>query len=238
MRNLADTLPLVTLVASLIVIGLVALAPAVWGLIDVTRTPEATWVGAGRSKARWIVVFALGLWAWFVGLIALVVYLRRVRPRLREAQTAAGLTFPPAVTPRLKRVVIGLTGGYVVLSALGLWAYATHPHEEPFDPALARQANSICASTQAEVGSPPSYPPVPPSNSGRSEWIRLPMPTSGWNSGSALSAHLASTSALTTGLRRCSSSTSSAIGTPTPSEPAILRSIGLPVTAQTRPMPS
>jgi hypothetical protein len=43
----------------------------------------------------------------------------------------------------------------------GFWAYATHQHTEFFDSALASRANSVCASTKAELRTATPLPPSP-----------------------------------------------------------------------------
>ena len=48
-----------------------------------------------------------------------------------------------------------------VVTATGLWAYATHTHDELFDTDLASRADRVCASARAELGSPPPLPPSP-----------------------------------------------------------------------------
>ncbi|HEX8100901.1 MAG TPA: hypothetical protein VF660_11995 [Actinomycetota bacterium] len=132
----------------------VAIGPIVWGLIDVGRTPDGAWIAGGHKKNLWIVVFALGLWAWPVGLIGLVVYLMKVRPDLRRVVIEQN--YPqPRLSSGAKR---GLLVGRIAFSALWLiggWIYINHGHKEFLDAALAQRANVICAEAKADLANQP-----------------------------------------------------------------------------------
>jgi hypothetical protein len=54
-------------------------------LIDAATKPDALWERAGKSKAGWIVVLAIGLIFGCVGLVAGIIYLASVRPSLTQA---------------------------------------------------------------------------------------------------------------------------------------------------------
>ncbi len=64
----------------------------VWALIDSQSRPEAAWRQIGQSKQVWLVVLIVGLLFCLVGLVADIVYLASVRPKLEAASpTDAGL---------------------------------------------------------------------------------------------------------------------------------------------------
>jgi Protein of unknown function (DUF2516)/Family of unknown function (DUF5652) len=54
-------------------------------LIDAATKPDSVWEAAGKSKAGWIIVLAIGLIFGCVGLIAGIIYLASVRPSLTQA---------------------------------------------------------------------------------------------------------------------------------------------------------
>jgi uncharacterized membrane protein YbhN (UPF0104 family) len=64
----------------------------VWALIDSQSRPEAAWRQIGQSKQVWLVVLIVGIFFCLVGLVADIVYLASVRPKLEAASpTDAGL---------------------------------------------------------------------------------------------------------------------------------------------------
>jgi uncharacterized membrane protein YbhN (UPF0104 family) len=68
--------------------GILWLAVAVftvWALIDSQTRPEAAWRQAGQSKQLWLVLFIVGLIFCLVGLVADIVYVATVRPKLDAA---------------------------------------------------------------------------------------------------------------------------------------------------------
>lgn len=79
-----DTQTTVTLPGGFqLVIVLVFILP-IWGAIDAALIPDSRWQLADQSKVTWVLLQLLGLIAFGVGgLIAALVYLLRVRPRLR-----------------------------------------------------------------------------------------------------------------------------------------------------------
>jgi hypothetical protein len=65
---------------------------------------------------------------------------------------------PPSRAFLAKWLTVGFAS---VVTAAGIWAYATHTHEEFFDSELASRVNGVCADTYANLGSPPPLPPSP-----------------------------------------------------------------------------
>lgn len=157
--DVSDALGVGALVAVLTVVTALIIGPSIWGLIDVSRTPDAAWHSIGRKKGNWIVAFAIGIWAWFVGWPAAILYLRNVRPKLKEAMAQASL--PSRGTARSNRVLIGVGILLAALWIFGMWAYLTHDHEEFFDSDLAPRANSLCVDAQDELAALPSLPDSP-----------------------------------------------------------------------------
>src|SRR5690348_15953461 len=64
----------------IIVIGVVSTALWVWGIIDAATRPDWVFERARSSKVMWIVLIAV------LGVIAAVIYLLAVRPRLVSVQ--------------------------------------------------------------------------------------------------------------------------------------------------------
>ncbi|MPZ93143.1 MAG: DUF2516 family protein [Actinobacteria bacterium] len=158
--ELSEALSGAALVVVLSGITALVVGPSIWGLVDVSRTPDSAWNAIGRKKRNWIVAFAVGIWAWFIGLPAAILYLRNVRPDLKEAMDANEVAPGPG-TARSKRalVVVGVLVG--ALWVFGMWAYLTHGQDEFFNPELAAQANAICADAKAELGELPPLPDSP-----------------------------------------------------------------------------
>ncbi len=72
-----------------LVILLVALVPVgvtVFAIVDGAGRPEWAWQRAGQSKAVWIALEAVGIFACFLGLIMSIIYFATVRPKLVLAQ--------------------------------------------------------------------------------------------------------------------------------------------------------
>jgi hypothetical protein len=70
--------------------GLIPFALTVWALIDSQTRPDAAWLQTGQSKQVWLVLLIVGLFFCLVGLVASIVYLATVRPKL-QAATPVGL---------------------------------------------------------------------------------------------------------------------------------------------------
>jgi hypothetical protein len=62
----------------------------VWALIDSQSRPEAAWRQAGSSKQTWLVLLIVGLVFCLVGLVADIVYVASVRPKLEAASPTDG----------------------------------------------------------------------------------------------------------------------------------------------------
>ena len=158
--ELSETLGAAALVLVLAALTALVVGPSIWGLVDVSRTPDAAWAATGRKKGTWIAVFAIGLWMWFVGIPTAILYLGKVRPELRRISAAQGAT--------LARTSLGSKRLWVVVALvlsplwlLGTWAYVTHGHEEFFDKTLAERANAVCADAKDEQDGLPSLPNSP-----------------------------------------------------------------------------
>jgi hypothetical protein len=67
----------------LLVIGVGSVALWVWGLVDAATRPEWVFQRAGSNKVMWIVLIAV------LGVIAAIVYLLAVRPRLASVQQSS-----------------------------------------------------------------------------------------------------------------------------------------------------
>jgi hypothetical protein len=66
-----------------VLMHLVVWVVVIAGLIDVARRPDAAFVAAGKqSKVLWLVILAVGLLIWLVGIIGAIVYFVDVRPAL------------------------------------------------------------------------------------------------------------------------------------------------------------
>ena len=62
----------------------------IWALIDSQSRPDAAWRQIGQSKQTWLIVLIVGLFFCLVGLIADIVYLASVRPKLEAASPTGG----------------------------------------------------------------------------------------------------------------------------------------------------
>jgi len=123
-----------------------SIAPSIWGLLEVSRIPETAWAAIGRRKSNWVIVFALGIWAWFVGVVGAIVYLTKVRPALRSVLAERGEPLTP-LKPALWVAGVLVAG----LALVGAWLYVTaENHDETIPPRLAESANSVCRDAHAE----------------------------------------------------------------------------------------
>ena len=134
------------------------IGPSIWGLVDVSRYPEGTWEAVGRKKKNWVIAFAIGTWAWFVGIPAAIMYLRKVRPQLQHAATEVPETIKPAWSRRRWTMTGTLIAG---LWLAGGWAYLTHGHDEFFDDALTQEAIVVCADAKAALEDVPPLGDAP-----------------------------------------------------------------------------
>jgi hypothetical protein len=82
---------LTPLAGAFLVISVVLLAVKIWALVDAIIRPEHAFVAAGKqTKGFWLVILALAVvLGWIglfsiIGLVAALVYLVDVRPRVRE----------------------------------------------------------------------------------------------------------------------------------------------------------
>ena len=55
----------------------------VFGIVDAAIRPPEQWIEAGKNKLRWLMIQI------FVPLIGTILYLRRVRPKLKAARLPA-----------------------------------------------------------------------------------------------------------------------------------------------------
>ena len=79
------------------VISLAMLAVKIWALVDACTRPEHAFPATGKqTKQFWVIVLVLALVVSFVGflslvgLVAAIVYLVDVRPRVREIRRGGG----------------------------------------------------------------------------------------------------------------------------------------------------
>jgi uncharacterized membrane protein len=73
------------------VVGLILFVFVLWALIDAASKPSSAWEASGQNKTLWIVLLAVGLiCGGIVGLIAAIVYLASIRPRVLAAQGGGG----------------------------------------------------------------------------------------------------------------------------------------------------
>src|SRR3954454_21268707 len=85
------------LYGAFLVISLAMFAVKLWALVDCLVRPENAFVAAGkRTKTFWVVVLVLALFSGFlgflsiIGLVAAIVYLVDVRPRVKEIPRSGG----------------------------------------------------------------------------------------------------------------------------------------------------
>jgi Na+-driven multidrug efflux pump len=68
-------------------LGLIALAGLVlpaWALVDAIGRPTGAFQAAGSNKAMWIsLIVVLWFFTFFLGVLAAVIYLGSIRPRVR-----------------------------------------------------------------------------------------------------------------------------------------------------------
>jgi hypothetical protein len=77
----------------LIILGVViGIGVPLWGIVDAARRPPESFHRIGSDKTRWIVLMVvLTVFLNLAGVIASIVYLTSVRPRLRRAGSAGAL---------------------------------------------------------------------------------------------------------------------------------------------------
>jgi hypothetical protein len=71
-------------------ISLPVLIFTIWALIDSQSRPDAAWRQIGQSKQTWLILLIIGLFICLVGLVADIVYLASVRPKLEAASPTDG----------------------------------------------------------------------------------------------------------------------------------------------------
>lgn len=65
---------------------LVVLVLVAWALIDALTKPAWAWEAANQNRTLWIVVLVLGLiCGGLIGLIAAIIYLTSIRPKVQAA---------------------------------------------------------------------------------------------------------------------------------------------------------
>ena len=57
-------------------------ASQIFLLVDVLRRPDAEFAAAGENRTRWLMLSIVGLCFWPAGLVLLVVWLTKTRPKL------------------------------------------------------------------------------------------------------------------------------------------------------------
>jgi hypothetical protein len=67
-----------------IVVAVLFLGLPIWALIDVTQRPESSFTAQGRSKSLWIVLLLVGIFVTPLGVIATLIYLITIRPKLTK----------------------------------------------------------------------------------------------------------------------------------------------------------
>ena len=74
----------------LIILGvIIGIGVPLWGIIDAAQRPPESFQRIGSDKTRWIVIQAvLAVFLNLAGVIASIVYLTSVRPRLRRSSAA------------------------------------------------------------------------------------------------------------------------------------------------------
>ncbi len=73
-----------TLVGFVLVVS--AIVVSIWAIVDAIRTPKEAFSAAGSSKALWLtLLLVFAVLAFFVTAVLGVVYLLRIRPRVRTA---------------------------------------------------------------------------------------------------------------------------------------------------------
>lgn len=75
----------------LVVFVLTGLPLVMWGIIDAASRPDWAWQQAGQTKLLWILLPAITFMA--LGCVAIpvsLVYLLTIRPKVAQAQQAAG----------------------------------------------------------------------------------------------------------------------------------------------------
>ena len=71
---------------ALAIVVSIPLGITVWALLDAARRPQWAWALAGRRQVVWMAAIMLTSLTLIVGLLVSGWYLRRVRPRIRDAE--------------------------------------------------------------------------------------------------------------------------------------------------------
>jgi hypothetical protein len=72
------------MVAVVTVLALVALGICIWAIADAASRPKGAFVAAGSNKVMWIALIAVFYFVTgIIGTILALVYLARIRPRVR-----------------------------------------------------------------------------------------------------------------------------------------------------------
>jgi hypothetical protein len=93
---------LLPLTGALLVINLAIFVVKVWALVDAAIRPEAAYVASGKqTKTFWLVVLAVAVLSGFlgflsiIGLVAALVYIVDVRPRVRAYRGGSSGPYGP-----------------------------------------------------------------------------------------------------------------------------------------------
>lgn len=79
-----------TLLSFVVVVA--AIAIPIWAIVDAIRTPSSAFARAGSSKAMWLILLIVfAVLAFFVAAVIGVVYLARIRPRVRAMMEPASV---------------------------------------------------------------------------------------------------------------------------------------------------
>jgi hypothetical protein len=73
-----------------ILLGLVATAVVIYGVVDAATRPDWAWERSGQNKVLWIALQAAGVLFCLFGVVMTIVYLVSIRPQVMAAQDSGG----------------------------------------------------------------------------------------------------------------------------------------------------
>lgn len=80
------------IIVAVILVGLLAVAFPIIGLVDAARRPAHAWTASGQNQTLWIALNAVGIVVCGIGAIIGLVYLLAIRPQVARAEALS----PPA----------------------------------------------------------------------------------------------------------------------------------------------